>query len=150
MALTQDDKKWIKGAITEGVVDALNEIVLPRFDEHDKRFDAVEGRLDSLEEDVRVLKDDVRVLKEDVRVLKEDVRTLKDDMRDVKERLGTVEWQIEALTNDIKELYAAIYKKPNPALISESFSKLNDEDKLLIMNDELLKMAKKLKISLPR
>lgn len=129
MALTQDDKKWIKGAITEGVVDALNEIVLPRFDEHDKRFDAVEGRLDSLEEDVR---------------------TLKDDMRDVKERLGAVEWQIEALTNDIKELYAAIYKKPNPALISESFSKLNDEDKLLIMNDELLKMAKKLKISLPR
>ncbi len=129
MALTQDDKKWIKGAITEGVVDALNEIVLPRFDEHDKRFDAVEGRLDSLEEDVR---------------------TLKDDMRDVKERLGTVEWQIEALTSDIKELYAAIYKKPNPALISESFSKLNDEDKLLIMNDELLKMAKKLKISLPR
>lgn len=143
MALTQDDKKWIKGAITEGVVDALNEIVLPRFDEHDKRFDAVEDRLDSLEEDVRVLK-------EDVRILKEDVRTLKDDMRDVKERLGAVEWQIEALTSDIKELYAAIYKKPNPALISESFSKLNDEDKLLIMNDELLKMAKKLKISLPR
>lgn len=101
MALTQDDKKWIKGAITEGVVDALNEIVLPRFDEHDKRFDAVEDRLDSLEEDVRVLKDDVRVLKEDV-------RTLKDDMRDVKERLGTVEWQIAKDGKKAENLAAAL------------------------------------------
>ena len=34
MALTNDDKQWIKGAIADGVVEALETVVLPRFDEH--------------------------------------------------------------------------------------------------------------------
>ena len=32
MALTNDDKQWIKEAIVEGVNGALETIVLPRFD----------------------------------------------------------------------------------------------------------------------
>ena len=107
MALTSDDKQWIKSAITDGVVEALEAVVLPRLDEHDRRFDRIEARLDSLEADVRVLKQDVSALKQ--------------DMHNVKDRLDTLEWQVEALTNDIKEIYAVIYKKPNRALVSKYF-----------------------------
>ncbi len=128
MALTNDDKQWIKGAITDGVVEALEAVVLPRLDEHDRRFDRIEARLDSLEADVRVLKQDVSALKQ--------------DMHGVKDRLDTLEWQVEALTNDIKEIYAVIYKKPNRTLVSKNFEKLSTEDKITIMHEELLKIAK--------
>ena len=128
MALTNDDKQWIKGAITDGVVEALEAVVLPRLDEHDRRFDRIEARLDSLEADVRVLKQDVSALKQ--------------DMHNVKDRLDTLEWQVEALTNDIKEIYAVIYKKPNRTLVSKNFEKLSAEDKITIMHEELLKIAK--------
>ena len=76
MALTNDDKQWIKGAITDGVVEALETIVLPRFDEHDKRFDKVEKRLDTLESDVHVLKNDVNIVKQDLREVKEHLERL--------------------------------------------------------------------------
>ena len=138
MALTNDDKQWIKGAIADGVVEALETVVLPRFDEHDKRFD----RLGSVEKRLESLESDVCVLKQDVSALKQDVSALRQDMHGVKDRLDTLEWQVEALTNDIKEIYAVIYKKPNRALVSKNFEKLSTEDKITIMHEELLKIAK--------
>ena len=135
MALTNDDKQWIKGAIADGVVEALEAVVLPRFDEHDKRFDRIEARLGSVEKRLESLESDVCILKQDVSVLKQDIHGVKD-------RLDTLEWQVEALTNDIKEIYAVIYKKPNRALASKNFEKLSNEDKITIMQEELLKIAK--------
>ena len=135
MALTNDDKQWIKGAIADGVVEALETVVLPRFDEHDKRFDRIEARLGSVEKRLESLESDVCILKQDVSALKQ-------DMHGVKDRLDTLEWQVEALTNDIKEIYAVIYKKPNRALVSKNFEKLSTEDKITIMHEELLKIAK--------
>ena len=135
MALTNDDKQWIKGAIADGVVEALETVVLPRFDEHDKRFDRIEARLGSVEKRLESLESDVCVLKQDVSALKQ-------DMHGVKDRLDTLEWQVEVLTNDIKEVYAVIYKKPNRTLVSKNFEKLSTEDKITIMHEELLKIAK--------
>ena len=129
MALTNDDKQWIKGAIADGVVEALEAVVLPRFDEHDRRFDRVEARLGSVEEDVS---------------------SLKSEMREVKDRLGRVEGELQALTNDIKEIYDVIYGKPNKSFMSASFAKMSSKEKLLIINEELLKMAKDAGVVLPR
>lgn len=129
MALTNDDKQWIKGAIADGVVEALETVVLPRFDEHDRRFDRVEARLGSVEEDVS---------------------SLKSEMREVKDRLGRVEGELQALTNDIKEIYDVIYGKPNKSFMSASFAKMSSKEKLLLINEELLKMAKDAGVVLPR
>ena len=135
MALTNDDKQWIKGAIADGVVEALEAVVLPRFDEHGERLNRIEDRLGSVEKRLESLESDVCILKQDVSALKQ-------DMHGVKDRLDTLEWQVEALTNDIKEIYAVIYKKPNRALVSKNFEKLSTEDKITIMHEELLKIAK--------
>ena len=129
MALTNDDKQWIKGAIADGVVEALETIVLPRFDEHDKRFDRIEDRLGLVEKDVS---------------------SLKSEMREVKDRLGRVEGELQALTNDIKEIYDVIYGKPNKSFMSASFAKMSSKEKLLLINEELLKMAKDAGVVLPR
>ncbi len=135
MALTNDDKQWIKGAIADGVVEALEAVVLPRFDEHGERLNRIEDRLGSVEKRLESLESDVCILKQDVSALKQ-------DMHGVKDRLDTLEWQVEALTNDIKEIYAVIYKKPNRTLVSKNFEKLSTEDKITIMHEELLKIAK--------
>ena len=129
MALTKDDKTWIKGAITEGIVDALNEIVIPRFEAIENRLDSIEQRLQSLEARVTVLES---------------------GMREVKERLGYVEGEIQALTNDIKEIYNVIYKKPNKVLVNEMFANMSDEDKITTLHDELQQLAKKRGVVLSR
>lgn len=164
MALTNDDKQWIKEAIVEGVNGALETIVLPRFD-------AVEADISELKRDVSGLKEDVSGLKEDVSSLKSDmhevksrldsvesdIREVKDrlngvesEMREVKNRLGRVEGELQALTNDIEEIYDVIYGKPNKTLMSASFAKMSSKEKLLVINEELLKIAKDTGVVLPR
>lgn len=150
MALTNDDKQWIKEAIVEGVNGALETIVLPRFDAVEADISELKRDVSGLKEDVSVLKEDVSKLKEDVSGLKEDVFSLKSDMREVKGRLERVEGELQALTNDIKEIYDVIYSKPNKTLMSASFSKMSSKEKLLVINEELLKIAKDTGVVLPR
>lgn len=150
MALTNDDKQWIKEAIVEGVNGALETIVLPRFD-------AVEADISELKRDVSGLKEDVSGLKEDVSSLKSDMHEVKSrldsvesEMREVKNRLGRVEGELQALTNDIEEIYDVIYGKPNKTLMSAGFAKMSSKEKLLVINEELLKIAKDTGVVLPR
>ena len=150
MALTNDDKQWIKEAIVEGVNGALETIVLPRFDAVEADISELKRDVSGLKEDVSGLKEDVTVLKEDVSGLKEDVFSLKSDMREVKGRLERVEGELQALTNDIKEIYDVIYSKPNKTLMSAGFAKMSSKEKLLVINEELLKIAKDTGVVLPR
>ena len=153
MALTDNDKQWIKGAIVEGINGALETVVTPRFD-------ALEKDVSGLKQDVSGLKQDVSGLKQDVSGLKQDISSLKDEMREVKnrlsgvehevyeakERLDRVEGELQALTNDIKEIYDVIYGKPSRSFMSASFAKMSPK----VINEELLKMAKATGVVLPR
>lgn len=157
MALTDNDKQWIKGAIVEGINGALETVVTPRFD-------ALEKDVSGLKQDVSGLKQDVSGLKQDVSGLKQDISSLKDEMREVKnrlsgvehevyeakERLDRVEGELQALTNDIKEIYDVIYGKPSRSFMSASFAKMSPKERLLVINEELLKMAKATGVVLPR
>ena len=157
MALTDNDKQWIKGAIVEGINGALETVVTPRFD-------ALEKDVSGLKQDVSGLKQDVSGLKQDVSGLKQDVSSLKDEMREVKNRLSGVEHEVyeakerldrvkgelQALTNDIKEIYDVIYGKPSRSFMSASFAKMSPKERLLVINEELLKMAKATGVVLPR
>ena len=143
MALTNDDKQWIKEAIVEGVNGALETIVLPRFD-------AVEADISELKRDVSGLKEDVSSLKSDMHEVKSRLDSVESEMREVKNRLGRVEGELQALTNDIEEIYDVIYGKPNKTLMSASFSKMSSKEKLLVINEELLKIAKDTGVVLPR
>lgn len=164
MALTNDDKQWIKEAIVEGVNGALETIVLPRFDAVEADISELKRDVSELKEDVSGLKEDVSSLKSDMREVKSrldsvesDIREVKDrlngvesEMREVKNRLGRVEGELQALTNDIEEIYDVIYSKPNKTLMSASFAKMSSKEKLLVINEELLKIAKDTGVVLPR
>ena len=96
----------------------------------------VKSRLDSVESDIREVKDRLN--------------GVESEMREVKNRLGRVEGELQALTNDIEEIYDVIYGKPNKTLMSASFSKMSSKEKLLVINEELLKIAKDTGVVLPR
>ena len=143
MTLTTDDKTWIKSAITEGIVDALNEIVIPRFDEHDKRFDEHDKRFDALEADVAELKTDVSGLKSDV-------RTLQSDMREVKATLHSLDDRVQLLEADVKEIYHMIADLQKQSTTTAGFAKLPLEKKILKAYADIVAMAKEAGVSLPR
>ena len=143
MTLTTDDKTWIKSAITEGIVDALNEIVIPRFDEHDKRFDEHDKRFDALEADVAELKTDVSGLKSDV-------RTLQSDMREVKATLHSLDDRVQLLEADVKEIDHMIADLQKQNTTTAGFAKLPLEKKILKAYADIVAMAKEAGVSLPR
>ena len=136
MTLTKDDKIWIKDAITDGVVGALNDIVIPRFEENDKRFDALES--------------DVAELKADVSELKDDVSSLKSDMRDVKATLHSLDDRVQLLESDVKEIYYMIADLQKHNTTVKGFAKLPLEEKILKAYSDILMMAKEAGITLPR
>lgn len=88
MALTKEDRKDIRDIVRDTVIEAMEQLMLPRFDEQDERFDAIEK--------------DLAIVKEDMHTLKNDVQVLKGDMRQVKSTLYNLDGRAEALENDIK------------------------------------------------
>lgn len=47
MVLGADDKKWIKGAIVQGVVDGINQVMIPYSEDQEKRFNKKIDDLDT-------------------------------------------------------------------------------------------------------
>ncbi|HSW75238.1 MAG TPA: hypothetical protein VLG16_05225 [Candidatus Saccharimonadales bacterium] len=68
----------------------------------------------------------------------------------VEETVDPIKGDIEALSNDIKEIYEMISDFQNKTTPDKQFSKLSLEQKLLKLNSELLAAAKQAGISLPR
>ena len=58
--------------------------------------------------------------------------------------------RVEALENDIKDIYIMQTGRKNVALNDKKFTSLPLEEKILIFNTELLKVAKQAGVSLPR
>ena len=73
------------------------------------------------------------------------------DIRGIlKEELRPLQGELEALSNDIREIYGMISDLQNKTLPEKQFEKLSVEQKLLKLNSELLFAAKQAGIQLPR
>jgi chromosome segregation ATPase len=131
MSLTKDDIDQVRDV----VVSAIEALVIPRFDEHDKRFDALEKRFDSLEERVDALANDVVDLKK--------------DMREAKNHLANIEGRLEALEADIKELYGMVEKIQRHNGARKSFDKLSFEQKTIQVYEDIRALAQEAGIALP-
>ncbi len=62
MTLTNGDKDWIKKAVIDGVIEGINQVVIPKFEELEKdvkglgvRMDRLDIRMDSVEAKVSSL-----------------------------------------------------------------------------------------------
>lgn len=66
------------------------------------------------------------------------------------EIIKPIQNELQALRNDIKEIYDMLSGLEDKVASDEQFSKLSLEQKLLKLNSELLAAAKQAGISLPR
>lgn len=81
--LDDTDKKWIKKELINGIVDALEQVVLPR--------------MDKLEIDVVEMKEDISDMKEDISGMKEDISDMKGDIESLDNRLSKVEKKVDVV-----------------------------------------------------
>lgn len=153
MSLTKQDLSDVRSVIIE----AIDTMVSPRFDVLEQDVAELKGDVAILKADVAelkadvvVLKADVAVLKADVAVLKSDVSELKSDMGQVKHSLHNLDGRVEALENDIKEIYLMLadLQKGNDA--EKQFKKLSLEKQLLKTYKEVLLVAKEAGIDLSK
>jgi len=68
----------------------------------------------------------------------------------VHEAIAPLEGRLEALENDIKEIYQMLKDLRGAAITDNNFRKLPAEERLLVINAELIAAAKELGVTLPR
>jgi cell shape-determining protein MreC len=81
-------------------------------------------------------------------IVKDEVSTIVRNT--VKEVLGPINGELEALRNDIQEIYDMLADSQSKATSNKEFQKLSLEQKLIKLNSELLSAAKQAGITLPR
>lgn len=121
MSLTKQDLTEVKEIVVSSIVEAIDTMISPRFDS----------------------------LEEDVAVLKKDVSDLKSDMVGVKQSLNNLDGRVEAIENDIKELYEMVADLQKAKQENHNFDKLSLEKKVLQTHAEILLVAKEAGIILP-
>jgi peptidoglycan hydrolase CwlO-like protein len=88
--LTQTDKKEIGDMIFTNVVDALEQVVIPKFTSLENRMDKVEGGLSNVEGRLSNVEDRLSGVERQIEILD-------DDMTTVKMRLTSMEKKIDNL-----------------------------------------------------
>ncbi len=157
MSLTQEDMKQLQTMMQDTVVDVIETLVFPKFDQIDERLggvnerlDAIDARLDSADGKFVSLTARLDSINHKLNAHDVKFREIHNELRIVNSRLDSIDGRLEALENDVKDLYHLTMAKDSTPMVAKSFSKLSAKDKLLIMNAELLAMAKKECIILPR
>jgi chromosome segregation ATPase len=130
MSLSKEDLADIRTLIVEGTMEALNAVVIPRLDEHDKRFEAIDKRFDQIE---------AHLAEHDRRFDALDRR-----LDNIEHRLTKLEGRVEALENDVKELYDLV-----PAWARDSDNaNLSPEERLRQLYGSVQALAHELNIEL--
>ncbi|HEY5668141.1 MAG TPA: hypothetical protein VIR03_03175 [Candidatus Saccharimonadales bacterium] len=89
----------------------------------------------------------------------DDLKAIREIIRDdtssvvrsaVREELHPLSGELEALRNDVKEIYDMISDLQGVVVHDEESQKINLEEKLLRLNSDLLAIAKRAGVSLPR
>lgn len=68
----------------------------------------------------------------------------------LREVLKPLEGKLEALENDVKEIYSILKRMEHGVITDKKFAELSLESRLLKLNTELLTAAKQAGIKLPR
>ena len=141
MSLTKQDLTSIRDVILEALDIAVN----PRLDNLEDRVDKLEGHIQSLGRRVHIL--EIRLQN-----LETFQKTATHQQPLIEARLTDIGGSIDALHNDVVELYslASKFNRVAHRLIPETrFKKLPAQQRILMVHVELLTLAQHLGISLP-
>lgn len=156
MSLTDSDKQWIKSAITDGVVEALNEIILPRFEAHDEKFDQIDAHFDQIDAhfdqiDAHLGRIDARFdrVENDVNTIQGELRQMHTEIADIRDIVEGIDNRLLGVESDIREIYdhiVALEKKT--ALNADEQKELKKQFELLVSWAK--KVSEKTGVPLPK
>ncbi|HUS26241.1 MAG TPA: hypothetical protein VMY99_02750 [Nevskiaceae bacterium] len=131
MSLTKQDLTDITGI----VVDALEQVVNPRFDR-------LEAQMDRFE---KTQQDHSRILGEHSRILSEHSQQL----TKINQKVDTINGRIKVLEADVKKLYGMVAELQHGSITDKKFAKRTIEQKLLTVQAEVIAIAREAHIRLP-
>lgn len=134
MSLTATDLQSIRTTVTEAITDVLIQVINPRFDSIETRLDGIEIRLQQLENHAGSTEKRLSTVETELSLL--NIQT------------ATIAGRLEALENDVKELYKLIDHLPSPYFGSKAYQKLPDTRKIVVLNTEIGILAQKMGMQL--
>ncbi len=145
MSLTDDDKQWIKSAITDGVVDALNEIILPRFEAHDEKFEQIDAHFEQVDArfeqmDAHFEQVDARFeqIQHEVDGIHGELRQMRTELTDIRGIVEAIDSRLMGVESDVREIYDRIVVLEKKTSLS-----VNEQKELQRQLERLLSWAKK-------
>jgi len=150
MSLSTQDLTDIRSIILE----AFEVMVNPRFDAFETRMDSFESKVDNLGGKVDTLDERMGVLERKVGGLDRKIDHFEHEttqqLMHIGKRLGNIEGRLDALEDDIKELYLMVSNVQKNSLAgTKKFADLSAEQKLLAMHQEICKLATDMGVQLP-
>ncbi len=145
MSLTEDDVNTMRQVFSEGI----EALVLPKFDEMDGRFDRIESRLDGVESHLDGVESRLDKVESRLYKVETHVSSLESEMHrgfgEVHRRLDNLDGRMEAVENDIKDIYEMLAEVQRG---SKQLSHLSLEKKIRFAHAQVLAVAKEAGISL--
>lgn len=149
MSLTATDKQEIREIVTDTVVAALEDIVIPRFERLENRMDNLEDRMGNLEDQMGSLETRMDKQEGETNDLRSEMRagfaSVNKRIDDLDDKLSG---KVEAVENDIKELYAMVAILQNVSMPDKKFAKLSLEQKILQTHAEVVALARQAGVKL--
>lgn len=150
MSLTSDDKQWIKGAITEGVLDAINEVVLPKLVEHDERFEQIDSRFEQIDSKFEQIDSRFNQIDRRFDAIDAEIRKIHTEQTEMKAWMERIDGRIMGIESDIKEIYdrIVVLEKKAPELTGKEQAELSR--KLTVLFDWAKAVSEKTGVALPK
>ncbi len=156
MSLTAQDKKEMREMMLDTVSLALEQIVIPRFENLEDKVDGLEGRMDRQAQAANELRGEVRELRSEMNGLRSEMNELRDEQRSTASSLhrrideveGSLSSKITMLEDDIKEIYKMLDKLQKLSPAERAFAKLSIEQKVLQTEAQIAVVAKEAGVKL--
>lgn len=142
MSLTKDDLTAIRGII----VDAFEQLSVPRFDALEERMDRMETKMDGMEKRMDRMDGRMGSMEGHMAAQESTQRETNRRLDKIEAKLETIEDEIETLKNDVMALYELVGK--SAPTLDETFDISTNEQKLRTLHTYITRLAKQLNIQL--
>lgn len=134
MSLTTADITTIRDV----VIDVIDRLVVPRFDDIDKRFISLEDRFETLHNRFDTMKKRFFELQQDV--LSTNIR-----LQNIDIMIHDIQGRVENLENDVEEIFKMLKLIPAQDFADRKYNKFTPVKKLAVLKKELEKLSKIIK-----